>query len=52
MKRGNGIRREQNAHIALECAHRGYVMEAGRIGMEGTARELSESSEAQRAYLG
>jgi len=43
---------EQNAHIALEYAHRGYVMEAGRIVMEGTARELSESSEVRRAYLG
>ena len=43
---------EQNAHIALEYAHRGYVMEAGRIVMEGTSRELSESREVQRAYLG
>lgn len=43
---------EQNARIALKYAHRGYVMEAGRIVMEGTARELSANAEIRKAYLG
>ena len=43
---------EQNAHIALKYAHRAYVMEAGRIVMEGDAGELSKNPEIQKAYLG
>jgi len=43
---------EQNAHIALRYAHRAYVMEAGRIVMEGDADTLARSSEVQKAYLG
>jgi branched-chain amino acid transport system ATP-binding protein len=43
---------EQNAHIALKHAHRAYVMEAGRIVMEGEADTLAKSSEVQKAYLG
>jgi len=43
---------EQNAHIALKHSHRAYVMEAGRIVMEGPAAELAENSEVRRAYLG
>lgn len=43
---------EQNAHIALRYAHRAYVMETGRIVMEGRADELAENPEVQRAYLG
>ena len=43
---------EQNAHIALKHAHRAYVMEAGRIVMEGKAADLARSSEVQKAYLG
>ena len=43
---------EQNAHIALRYAHRAYVMEAGRIVMEGDADTLAKSSEVQKAYLG
>jgi branched-chain amino acid transport system ATP-binding protein len=43
---------EQNARIALKYAHRGYVMEAGRIVMEGTAHELSTDAEIRKAYLG
>jgi branched-chain amino acid transport system ATP-binding protein len=43
---------EQNARLALNLAHRGYVIETGRIVMEGTCRELRESNEIQRAYLG
>jgi branched-chain amino acid transport system ATP-binding protein len=43
---------EQNAHIALKYAHRAYVMETGRIVMEGTAREMAENPEVRKAYLG
>ncbi len=43
---------EQNARLALNLAHRGYVVETGRIVMEGTTGELRESNEIQRAYLG
>ena len=43
---------EQNARLALNLAHRGYVIETGRIVMEGQSAELSQSNEIQRAYLG
>jgi branched-chain amino acid transport system ATP-binding protein len=43
---------EQNAHKALEVAHRGYVLETGVIVQTGTGKELLESEEVQRAYLG
>ncbi|HVO17854.1 MAG TPA: ABC transporter ATP-binding protein [Anaeromyxobacter sp.] len=43
---------EQNAHKALQLAHRAYVLETGNIVMEGTGRELLASPEVRRAYLG
>lgn len=43
---------EQNAHMALSIAHKAYVLETGRITLEGTAKELSESEEVRKAYLG
>ena len=43
---------EQNAKLALKLAHRGYVIETGRIVMEGPTDELAASNEIQRAYLG
>jgi branched-chain amino acid transport system ATP-binding protein len=43
---------EQNALKALGIARRGYVLESGRIVKEGTAKELRESPDVQRAYLG
>jgi branched-chain amino acid transport system ATP-binding protein len=43
---------EQNANMALQIAHRGYVMENGRITMEGTAASLLDNEEVKRAYLG
>ena len=43
---------EQNAHIALRYAHRAYVMETGKIVMEGRAADLARNPEVQRAYLG
>jgi len=43
---------EQNARAALELAHDGYVMEVGRIVMDGTADELMQSEDIQNFYLG
>src|SRR5216683_7307497 len=43
---------EQNAHMALEVAHRGYVLETGSIVKSGTGKELLESPDVQKAYLG
>jgi len=43
---------EQNANLALQIAHRGYVLQNGRIVLSGAARELLGSREVQDAYLG
>ncbi len=43
---------EQNVHRALECAHRGYVLQTGRIVLEGTGQELLQSDQVRKAYLG
>jgi branched-chain amino acid transport system ATP-binding protein len=43
---------EQNVRQALEVAHRGYVLETGRIVRAGPARDLLEDPEIKRAYLG
>ena len=43
---------EQNAHIALETAHKGYVLEMGRIVMAGAAEKLRASEDIQEFYLG
>lgn len=43
---------EQNARWALRIADRGYVLETGSIVMEGSAEELLDNHEVQRAYLG
>jgi len=43
---------EQNARLALQYAHRAYVMEAGRIVMEGPSGDLAKNPEIQKAYLG
>jgi branched-chain amino acid transport system ATP-binding protein len=43
---------EQNARAALKMAHRGYVLETGKVILEGTAAELLENKDVQRAYLG
>jgi branched-chain amino acid transport system ATP-binding protein len=43
---------EQNANMALSIAHRGYVMESGRITMSDTAENLSQSEKIKTAYLG
>jgi branched-chain amino acid transport system ATP-binding protein len=43
---------EQNAHKALQLAHRAYVLETGNIVMSGTGQELLASPEVRKAYLG
>jgi len=43
---------EQNAYAALRMADRAYVMETGRIVLEGAARDLLEDDHVRRAYLG
>jgi branched-chain amino acid transport system ATP-binding protein len=43
---------EQNAHMALMTAHRGYVMETGRIVLQDTTRALLASDRIKKAYLG
>jgi len=43
---------EQNAQMALSVASRAYVMETGIITLSGTGKELAESEEVKKAYLG
>lgn len=43
---------EQNANAALKIADRGYVIENGRIVIEGTQKELFENDEIRKAYIG
>jgi branched-chain amino acid transport system ATP-binding protein len=43
---------EQNARAALKIAHSGYVLETGRIVLQGTSEELLANRDVQRAYLG
>lgn len=43
---------EQNAKAALKLADRGYVLETGKVILEGPADELLENAEVKRAYLG
>ena len=43
---------EQNAHTALQIAHRGYVIESGRVVTEGPASRLLQDEHIKQAYLG
>ncbi|OIQ54027.1 ABC transporter ATP-binding protein [Neomoorella thermoacetica] len=43
---------EQNANMALSVAHRGYVLETGRITLQGKAAELAVNAAVKKAYLG
>jgi len=43
---------EQNAHLALETANRGYVLAAGRLTIAGEARDLLKDERVKQAYLG
>jgi branched-chain amino acid transport system ATP-binding protein len=42
---------EQNVNLALEIADRAYVLENGRIVLQGTSRELLSNADVQRVYL-
>ena len=43
---------EQNARLALQAAHRGYVMESGLITMSGEAKQMLDDPKVRAAYLG
>jgi branched-chain amino acid transport system ATP-binding protein len=43
---------EQNAHMALQAAHRGYVIESGEIVLQDTATTLLGNDQVRKAYLG
>jgi branched-chain amino acid transport system ATP-binding protein len=43
---------EQNANMALQVAHHAYVLETGSIVMQGSGRDLLQSPEVRKAYLG
>lgn len=43
---------EQNAHMALSIAHRAYVLETGKIVLEGPAKDLAQNEQVRKAYLG
>ena len=43
---------EQNAHLALQYAHHGYILENGRVVMDGSAAGLRENADVKEFYLG
>jgi branched-chain amino acid transport system ATP-binding protein len=43
---------EQNAYMALNIAHQGYVLQTGGIVLQGRASDLQANEEVKRAYLG
>jgi branched-chain amino acid transport system ATP-binding protein len=43
---------EQNANLALSIANYGYVLETGKVKLEGDSKSLSENEEVKKAYLG
>ena len=43
---------EQNAKLALKIAHEGYVLETGRIVLQGEGQELLRNEAVKKAYLG
>ena len=43
---------EQNAYKSLKCAHRGYVLETGKVTLSGTAQELLANPAVRAAYIG
>jgi branched-chain amino acid transport system ATP-binding protein len=43
---------EQNARLALESSHRGYVLEGGLVSVSGEARSLLHDARIREAYLG
>jgi branched-chain amino acid transport system ATP-binding protein len=43
---------EQNALMALDAANRGYVLETGKIALQGPAKELRNNEQVRKSYLG
>ena len=43
---------EQNTNVALRFAHHGYILESGRVGMDGPAADLRENPDVKEFYLG
>jgi branched-chain amino acid transport system ATP-binding protein len=43
---------EQNTHMVLSLAHRGYVLETGRLVVQGKPEELRDNEDVRTAYLG
>ena len=43
---------EQNANLALEISHQGYVLETGRVILQGEAAALRQNPQVRSAYLG
>jgi branched-chain amino acid transport system ATP-binding protein len=43
---------EQNTNVALKYADYGYILESGRVMMDGTAKELAENADVKEFYLG
>jgi branched-chain amino acid transport system ATP-binding protein len=43
---------EQNAHMALNITQRGYVIENGKVVLEGSSAELSDNEQVRKAYIG
>ncbi|WP_170031601.1 hypothetical protein [Alteribacillus bidgolensis] len=43
---------EQNAHLALETAKYAYILENGKIELEGSTEELKENDQVRQLYLG
>lgn len=43
---------EQNVQVALNMSSRGYILESGRLALDGTSRDLLESAEVKRIFLG
>ena len=43
---------EQNAHMALRLANRGYVLETGKIALHGASEDLLHNEHVKKAYLG
>jgi branched-chain amino acid transport system ATP-binding protein len=43
---------EQNSRMALSIAHRGYVLETGKVALSSNARELLDNDDVKKAYLG
>ena len=43
---------EQNVNLTLEIAHEAYILETGRITLQGTGRDLLKNPHIKKAYLG